>query len=117
MTKQWFLRCKNGASIEIFEYDAPGQNIVQPKNSDVGGHHLAFYVDDFEAALAFLKSKNVRILVEPTVRTTGPVAGQTWIYFLAPWGMQLELIRYPDGKGFEKQTSRRLWHPAYLGKY
>ncbi len=117
MTKQWFLRCQNGSSFEIFEYDAPDQNTVQPKNSDVGGHHLAFYVDDFEAALAFLKSKKVRILGEPTVRTTGPVAGQTWIYFLAPWGMQLELISYPDGKGYEKQTSRRLWHPAYPGKY
>jgi hypothetical protein len=26
--------------------------------------------------------------------------------------MQLELISYPNGKGYEKETSRRLWHPA-----
>jgi len=114
MTKQWFLRCKNGSNFEIFEYDAPDQNAMPPKNSDIGGHHLAFYVDDFDAALTFLKSKEVRILGEPTVRRTGPVAGQTWVYFLAPWGMQLELISYPNGKGYEKDTARRLWHPADL---
>jgi hypothetical protein len=26
--------------------------------------------------------------------------------------MQLELVSYPDGKGYEKETDRRLWHPA-----
>ena len=116
MTKQRFLRCGHGSNFEIFEFDAPDQNTVQPKNSDIGGHHLAFYVDDFDAALAFLKSKGVRILGEPTVRTKGPVAGQTWVYFLAPWGMQLELVSYPNGKGYEKETSRRLWHPADPGR-
>ena len=42
----------------------------------------------------------------------GPSAGQTWVYFLAPWGMQLELVSYPDGKAYEATTTRRLWHPA-----
>lgn len=116
MMKQRFLRCGHGSNFEIFEFDAPDQNTVQPKNSDIGGHHLAFYVDDFDAALAFIKSKGIRILGEPTVRTEGPVAGQTWVYFLAPWGMQLELVSYPNGKGYEKETSRRLWHPADPGK-
>lgn len=112
MKKLRFLRCGNGSNFELFEYDAPDQNTNQPKNSDVGGHHLAFYVDDFDAALSFLKSKGIRILGEPTVRTSGPSAGQTWVYFLSPWGMQLELLSYPGGKGYEKETSRRLWHPG-----
>jgi hypothetical protein len=30
--------------------------------------------------------------------------------------MQLELVSYPNGKGYEKETSRRLWHPADPGK-
>ena len=112
MRRLKFLRCRHGSNFEIFEYEAPDQNTQQPKNSDIGGHHLAFYVDDMDAALAWLREKGVRILGEPVVRTEGPSAGQTWVYFLAPWGMQLELVSFPNGKGYEKETDRRLWHPA-----
>ena len=112
MRRLKFLRCRHGSNFEIFEYEAPDQNTAQPKNSDIGGHHLAFYVDDMDAALAWLRSKGVRILGEPVVRTEGPSAGQTWVYFLSPWGMQLELVSFPNGKGYEKTTERRLWHPA-----
>jgi catechol 2,3-dioxygenase-like lactoylglutathione lyase family enzyme len=116
MKKLTFLRCGHGSNFELFEYEAPDQNLSQPKNSDVGGHHLAFYVDDFEAGLAHLRAHGVRILGEPTVRTNGPSAGQTWVYFLSPWGMQLELLSFPDGKGYEQDTDRRLWHPAMPDK-
>jgi catechol 2,3-dioxygenase-like lactoylglutathione lyase family enzyme len=116
MKKLRFLRCRNGSNFEIFEYESPDQNSRQPKNSDIGGHHLAFYVDDFDKALGFLKSHGVKILGEPTVRTAGPSAGQTWVYFLAPWGMQLELVSFPKGKGYEQGTSRCLWHPAHPEK-
>lgn len=104
-----FMRCGYGANFEIFEYSAPGQHRTQPLNSDVGGHHLAFYVDDIHAAIAWLRGEGVEVLGEPTVRTTGPNGGQTWIYFLAPWGMQFELVSFPRGKGYERETDRRLW--------
>ncbi len=113
MRKLKFLRCANGSNLEIFQFDAPGQATVQPKNSDVGGHHLAFYVDDMQAAVAHLRAKGVRILGEPTVRESGPSGGQTWVYFLSPWGMQLELVSYPNGKAYERETQGRLWHPAF----
>jgi catechol 2,3-dioxygenase-like lactoylglutathione lyase family enzyme len=113
MRRLKFLRCRNGSNFELFEYEAPDQRREQPRNSDVGGHHLAFYVDDMEAAVAHLKSRGVRVLGAPTVRTSGPSAGQTWVYFLAPWGMQLELVSYPEGKGYERGTDARLWHPAF----
>lgn len=113
MRRLRFLRCAHGSNFEVFEYEAPGQRLEQPKNSDVGGHHLAFYVDDIDAAVAYLKSKGVRIQGEPTLRAAGPSAGQTWVYFLAPWGMQMELVSYPKGKGYEKDTDMRLWHPAF----
>jgi len=107
-----FFRCKQGPNFEIFEYTAPDQATTMPKNSDIGGHHLAFYVDDFARALAYLKSHAVRILGEPTTRSSGPSAGQTWVYFLSPWGMQFELVSYPNGKLYENNSSARLWHPA-----
>lgn len=112
MKKLKFLRCRHGSNFELFEYSAPDQSKHQPRNSDIGGHHLALYVDDMAKAVEYLRSHGVRILGEPTVRTTGPSAGQTWVYFLTPWGMQLELVSYPEGKGYERETARRLWHPA-----
>lgn len=113
MKRLKFLRCRNGSNFEIFEYESPDQNRTQPRNSDVGGHHLAFYVDDMAAALEHLRKHGVRILGEPTVRESGPSGGQTWVYFLSPWGMQLELVSYPRGKAYERDTPRRLWHPAH----
>lgn len=112
MRKLRFFRCKHGPNFEVFQYEAPDQDTKLPKNSDMGGYHLAFYVDDFDAAVAYLKSKGVRLFGSPTVRTEGPNAGQTWIYFQAPWGMQFELVSFPNGKGYEKMTPLRLWHPA-----
>jgi catechol 2,3-dioxygenase-like lactoylglutathione lyase family enzyme len=112
MRKLRFFRCGHGSNFEIFEYEAPDQITAQPRNSDVGGHHLAFYVDDIGAAVDFLKSRGVRVLGEPTVRTAGPSGGQTWVYFLAPWGMQMELVSFPDGKAYEATTDRRLWSPC-----
>lgn len=109
MRRLKFLRCGHGSNFELFEYEAPDQNRRQPRNSDIGGHHLAFYVDDMAAAITHLEAHDVRIQGTPTVRTSGPSAGQTWVYFLTPWGMQCELVSFPDGKGYERETDRRLW--------
>jgi catechol 2,3-dioxygenase-like lactoylglutathione lyase family enzyme len=105
------MRCGNGANLEIFQYTAPDQNTVPPRNSDIGGHHVAFYVDDMAAAVAYLEGKGVKVLGAPTTMTEGPSAGETWVYFLAPWGMQLELVSYPDGKAYEAEFEGRLWDP------
>lgn len=110
------VRCGHGLNLEIFQYSAPDQNKTLQRNSDIGGHHLAFYVDDMTKAVAHLKSKGVKMLGEPTVMGQGPSAGETWLYFLAPWGMQLELVSYPKGKAYEKDFKGRLWNPAAPAK-
>ena len=107
------LRCGNGPALEIFEYSSPDQNTQQPKNSDIGGHHIAFYVDDMEEAVDYLESKGVRVLGEPHTFTDTGMKGLTWVYFLAPWGMQLEIVSYPYGQGYEQNTGRRMWDPRY----
>lgn len=106
------LRCRHGTNFEIFEFEARDQRRAAPRNSDIGGHHLAFYVDDFGAALDYLRARGLRILGEPTVRHNGPSGGQTWVYFLTPWGMQCELVSFPQGKAYERDAEILLWHPA-----
>lgn len=103
------MRCGHGVNLEIFTYTAPEQQSSPPRNSDIGGHHLAFYVDDMAAAVAHLKEKGVTMFGDPTSMTEGPSAGETWMYFLAPWGMTLELVSYPEGKAYEADTTSRLW--------
>jgi catechol 2,3-dioxygenase-like lactoylglutathione lyase family enzyme len=105
------VRCANGSNLELFEYQAPEQVKQQPKNSDIGGHHLGFYVDDMDKALAYLKANNIQVLGEPKVMTQGPSAGESWVYFLTPWGMQLELVSYPGGKAYEKSSATKLFSP------
>jgi muconolactone delta-isomerase len=116
ITKIRFLRCRNGINFELFEYKSPDQRRQMPKNSDIGGHHIGIYVEDFDKALAYLKSKSVTVLGEPSIRTTGPNAGRTWIYFLTPWGMQMEMVSYPHGMAYEKDFAGRMWHPSFPNK-
>ncbi|MBX3569744.1 MAG: VOC family protein [Rhizobiaceae bacterium] len=105
------LRCGNGPAFELFQYEAPDQKTERPRNSDHAGHHLAFYVADIDAAYAYLKDKGVTTMGAPSEITSGPSAGLRWLYFLAPWGMQLELVSYPQGMAYEKTTTDRLWSP------
>jgi glyoxylase I family protein len=103
MNQLHFFRCGGVAIFEVFEYSSPDRRGVPPRNSDVGGHHVALYVDDLDAAVAYLRARHVRILGEPTA-SKGASEGQRWVYFLAPWGMQFELVSYPGGKAFDRQT-------------
>jgi catechol 2,3-dioxygenase-like lactoylglutathione lyase family enzyme len=110
------VRCGYGSNIELFQYKAPEQATEMPKNSDIGGHHIALYVDDIDKAAAYLKEKNVRTLQGPIPITDGPAAGQSILYFFAPWGLQMELISYPKGMAYEKSTDHPLWMTTEPGK-
>lgn len=103
------MRCGFGSNIELFSYDAPDQQTVRPKNSDIGGHHIAFYVEDIEAAAAYFKDKGIRTLMGPFPVNEGPAAGQAIIYFFAPWGLQMEAISFPQGMAYEKDGGPVLW--------
>jgi catechol 2,3-dioxygenase-like lactoylglutathione lyase family enzyme len=100
MRKLHFFRCGGQAIFEVFQYEAPGQDTTQPRNSDIGGHHVAFYVDDLDAAVAHLHEHGVEVLGAPTA-SKGASEGQRWVYFLSPWGMTFELVSYPNGKAFD----------------
>lgn len=105
------FRCMNGANFEIFEWETPQPQQRQPANSDIGGHHLAFYVDDIDEAVTYLRKREIRVLGDIVI-SQGASFGQRWVYFLTPWGMQCELVSFPSGKAYEATASVRLWHPA-----
>lgn len=109
------VRCGNGANLELFEYHSPDQRSVEPKNSDYGGHHIAFYVDNIDAAVAYLRSKGLKILGDVKRDAAGPTKGLAWVYVLAPWGTQLEFLSYPNGLAYEQTTRQRLWDPRSSG--
>lgn len=107
------LRLGPVTNVELFQYDAPDQSPQAPKNSDHGGHHLAFYVEDIEAAAEYLRAQpGVTLLGDIQTIEDGPIAGDRWIYFLAPWGMQMEILNMPPGMPYERATSARRYGPS-----
>lgn len=107
------LRLGPVTNVELFQYDAPDQNQKMPRNSDHGGHHLAFYVEDIEAAVEYLRAQpGVTVLGDVQTIEDGPIAGDRWVYFLAPWGMQMEVLNMPPGMPYERHTSARRYGPC-----
>jgi catechol 2,3-dioxygenase-like lactoylglutathione lyase family enzyme len=104
MRRLHFYRLGGQAIFEVFEYEATDQQRTPPRNSDVGGHHVALYVTDLDAAVAHLHRLGLTVLGDPTA-SKGPSEGQRWVYFLSPWGMQFELVSYPGGKAFDRQLA------------
>ena len=100
MRELHFFRLGGQAVFEVFQYEAPDQRDDVPRNSDIGGHHVALYVDDMDDAVRYLHERGVTVLGEPTASSSAS-EGQRWVYFLAPWGMQFELVSYPNGKAFD----------------
>lgn len=105
------VRCGNGPALEVFKYTSPDQDPNPPKNSDIGGYHIAFYVDDINAATDYLLENGVRVLERPHPLTGTGLEGMEWVYFLSPWGMQMEIVSAPNGIIDEEQNSRSFWSP------
>jgi catechol 2,3-dioxygenase-like lactoylglutathione lyase family enzyme len=78
-----FLRCSNGANIELFEFYSPDQREEFPRPSDVG------------------------------IQLPGPEAGEgnRFIYARTPWGLTVELISYPASMAYEQHSDARRWRP------
>lgn len=106
------INAGTGASIEVFEYADNKGSKTQPNTDDIGASHIAFYVNDIKASVEYLKSKGVKIIGEPFTTPSGETAGESWVYFETPWGSKMELVSYPNGKGYEKnKPSTILWSP------
>jgi catechol 2,3-dioxygenase-like lactoylglutathione lyase family enzyme len=107
-----FYRLGNGANFEVFLYDPADDQAPHPRNSDLGGYHIALYVDDIDSAVDYLRSRDVDVMGSPT-SSAQSAEGQRWVYFRSPWGLQFELVSFPDGKAYERGAARLLWHPGH----
>ncbi|GGY12519.1 VOC family protein [Streptomyces minutiscleroticus] len=115
-TRRSVLRTGPTANCELTQSVHGALRTDPPRNSDVGGHHLAFYVDDVDEAAAFLRrQEGVVLMGEPETITGGPIAGDRWLYFRTPIGIQMEIIHMPDGSlPYETQTTARRATPGSL---
>ncbi|WP_426243592.1 VOC family protein [Nocardioides sp. LHG3406-4] len=106
------LRTHN-LNLELLQFESPDQVTRVPKTSDWGSAHVAVYVDDMARAVAFLRDEGVQVLGGP-LPLPGPEVGERaeFCFFLTPWGQPLELISYPEGKAYERDTSDRLYSPV-----
>ncbi len=104
------VRCGPTQNIELFEYEAEDQVTAPPKNSDVGGMHISFYVEDMDKAVSYLQATpGVKLLGDPTPVAGQPNGGEVFLYFLTPWGSSMELVSYNEGLEYEAGTDKRLY--------
>lgn len=92
-----------GTVLELLQFTAPDQCREVPRTSDLGGHHVAFYVDDIDRAVKHLRAHGVRVLGDP-MPLPGPESGDgaRFVFALTDWGLALELVTYPNGKAYQK---------------
>ncbi|MFQ6022103.1 MAG: VOC family protein [Acidiferrobacterales bacterium] len=85
-----------GHSLELIQYLGPeGRGAVRPRPCDVGFAHVAFDVDDIDAALAAAEAHDVRPIALPFVTDAGPNAGGRVAYVRDPDGITIEFIQRP----------------------
>lgn len=81
--------------IELFQYEGGRDSF--PANHDVGGHHLAFEVEEIEATLERLEQTGATACGPVRTARAPAFKGMRWVYVLAPFGLQLELVTLPNG--------------------
>jgi catechol 2,3-dioxygenase-like lactoylglutathione lyase family enzyme len=107
------LRIGNGSNLELFRYSGDAEaDAPLKRNSQPGGFHLAFQVDDCNAAAVRLRQDGVEVLDGPTYVDSGPMEGLTWCYLKAPWGQFLEIVSMDGPLGAERAGQPVQWSPV-----
>jgi catechol 2,3-dioxygenase-like lactoylglutathione lyase family enzyme len=101
-------------NLELFDAEYPGQRELWPDFLDIGGWHLAAYVDDIDAAIEYMHDKDIFILGHGKKPTGGPEtgAGSYACHCMTRWGFRFELLTYPNGRAYQRSSDARLWNPA-----
>ena len=105
------LRLGPNINVELMAFDADAQQRTMPSNIDYGATHMAFFVDDIEAAALSLADHGATMLKGPIDAKGDVKKGERIWYFRTPWGAFMEILWRPDDLGYEKQTEHRLFQP------
>src|SRR6185437_1177918 len=96
---------------ELLEYKRPPSRTRAPlASNNVGASHVAFHVDDIEAAKAELEAKGIEFYSAVNVVDEGVLAGWRWVYFDDPDGYPLELVEV----AYYNEKDRRAGIAAYM---
>jgi catechol 2,3-dioxygenase-like lactoylglutathione lyase family enzyme len=79
-----------GSFIELFAFDPPSPAPLAPWNR--GGVHIAFAVNDLDAALARAVAAGGRACSGINLARSPGFEGLRWVYVEAPWGQTFELV-------------------------
>ena len=83
-----------GHSLELIEYRAPAsRKKVEARSCDTGAFHIAFNVDDLDAALAACRTHGALPLGERITVDAGPNTGRSTCFVRDPDGVLIELIQ------------------------
>ncbi|MGH8720601.1 MAG: VOC family protein [Burkholderiales bacterium] len=82
-----------GHTVELIEYKAPAaKGRVEARPCDTGFAHLAFNVDDADAAVAAVAPFGVKAIAPPVAINAGPNRGRKVVYVRDWDGVTLEFI-------------------------
>ncbi len=82
-----------GHSLELIQYlSPPVRGLVEARPCDTGFAHVAYDVDDIEAALAASAAHGVHPINPPWVVDQGPNTGRRVVYCRDPDGITIEYI-------------------------
>ena len=104
---------REGLNLKVVECpQSPEQNRLWPGMLDIGGWHLAFYVDDVDAALEHLASLDLWVLggKKPAFNYEAGDEAYT-VHCLTPFGFYFELVTYPTGRYRAAEFAVPAWHP------
>ena len=110
------LRLGPNINVELMAFDADAQQRTMPSNIDYGATHIAFFVDDIDAAANSLKEHGAELLKGPLDAKGDVKQGERIWYFKTPWGAFMEILWRPDSLGYEKDTDHRLFQPHDVWK-
>lgn len=107
------MRVGNGSNLELFQYSGePNTDEPLKRNSQSGGYHIAFQVDDCAAAAERLRAAGIEVLDGPNYVESGVMQGLTWCYLKAPWGQFLEIVSMDGPLGAEREGGHPQWSPV-----
>jgi catechol 2,3-dioxygenase-like lactoylglutathione lyase family enzyme len=102
-------------NLRVLAASSPDQNSSWPSMLDVGGWHLAAYVDDIDVGIAHVASCDAYVLGPGKKPTTNPPEvgdGSFAAHCMIESGFHFELLTYPNGRAYMQDYDGRLWNPA-----